>query len=185
MRALKLMAVFALVFGVFCGGGEEPAQPTEQPTTPAEGGAMAAVAFEPLTEGEMEVFVKALPGVAKAIEAAEYKTEEIEGEEIEAALARTMAGIKTVAGVEEACKAAGTNWEAFGGTMNKVMAATAAISLDMAAAMVEGLAGEGEENAEMKAELEKAKAFTSKVPEANKQMVIQHMDDLDGLEAIQ
>ncbi|MBN2537633.1 hypothetical protein JXB37_05100, partial [candidate division WOR-3 bacterium] len=142
-------------------------------------------AFEPLTEAEMGLFIKALPGVGKAIQDAGYKTEEKEGEEIESALARTISGIKTVPGVEEACKAAGTDWNGFNVAMSKVMAATAAISLDMAAAMVEGLAGEGEDNAEMKAELEKARAFTSRVPEANKEMVIEHIDELQALEAIQ
>lgn len=181
MRALKLMAVFALVAGIFCGGGEQPAQPAEQPAAPpAEGGMFAA-----LTEAEMGSFTKALPGVAKAIEAAEYKSEEMEGEDVEAALVRTVAGMRGVAGVEEALAAAGTNWDAFSNSMHKVMAATAAIGIEMAAAMAEGMEAEGEEAEAMAAELDKAKEFAAKVPQANKEMVIQHMDELDAMEAIE
>ena len=73
------------------------------------------------------------------------------------------------------------SWQVFQSTMYKVMSATAAVGLDMATAMAESMSGEGEQAQQMKAEIEKAKDFCGKVPEENKKMVIQHMDELEAL----
>ena len=181
MRTIRLMAALVLVLGVFCGGAEEAVEQPATPSTPAAGGTLPAAAFEPLTEAEMDMFIKVLPGVADAIEAAGYKPEEVEGEELEASIARVVGGMKGVAGVEDACKKAGTTWDAFSGSMYKVMAGMTALAMDMAVAMAEEMGGDEEVNEE----LEKAKAFTAKVPQANKDMIIAHMDELDAMEVLQ
>ncbi len=184
MRALSLLAALLLVSGIFCGGAEEAPvaeQPTEQP---AAAGEFPADAFAVITEAEMATFIKALPGVGEALEAAEYSPEEQEGADIATGLSTMVEGIKVVDGVEAALKAAGTDWAQFRSTLYKVMTATAAFGVEMASAMAEELGGDSPEAKEAMAELEKAKEFTSQVPQENKDMVIQHMDDLDPLEAL-
>lgn len=182
MKAIKLATMFALVAAIFCGGqpqAENP--PATPPTETADMGAMPAVAFEKLTEPEMQKFVAVLPGVAAALKAAGYAPEEKEGEEVSDALARVVGGMGTVAGVEDALKKGGTSWAEFSPTMHKVMVASAAIGLDMAVAMAEGMADDTEEGKQMKAELDKAKVFCGKVPKENKDLVIKNMDKLEAL----
>ncbi len=181
MKGLKLLAVFALVTGIFCGGtetAETPAQPTGSET------AVMAIAFAPLTEAELGEFVKALPAVSEALEKAGYAPEDTENESIAAALGRVIGGMQKVEGVEAALKKAGTNWDKFGGVMYKVMAASAALGIDVAVAMAEQMGGGSSEDKEAMEELEQAKEFAAKVPQANKEMVMEHMDELEALGAL-
>lgn len=179
MKVLKLVAVFALVAGIFCGGQQQAENTPAE--TPATAGTLPAVAFEQITEPEMQTFVAALPEVGAALKAAGYAPEEKEGEEVADALARVVSGMEKVEGVEAALAKTGTNWAEFSPTMYKVMAASAAIGLDMAVAMAEGLPEDTEEGKAMKAELEKAKVFCGQVPKENREVVIQNMDKLEAL----
>ncbi|MFO7675704.1 MAG: hypothetical protein R6X12_05275 [bacterium] len=176
MKAVKLAMAFALVAAIFCGGQKAEAPKAEDPTA-----GMPAFAFEPITETEGQKFFTALPGVAAALKAAEYAPEEKEGEEIPAALNRVVGGMEEVAGVKEALEQSGTSWAEFGPTMHKVMAASAAFTLDMAVSMSEQLSDDTEEGKEMMAEIEKAKAFCAKVPQENRQFIVQNMDKLEAL----
>lgn len=180
MKVLKLAVVFALVAGIFCGGQEQAETPGYGLTEPAKG-TMPAVAFEDLTEAEMAKLTAALPDVVAALKAAGYSPEEREGDEIPDALARAVSGMGEVAGVQAALKKHKTDWNAFSNTMYKVMAASAAIGLDMAIQMAEAFVDDSEEGQEMKAELEKARAFCGQVPEANREMIIENMDKLEIL----
>ncbi|MFO7637989.1 MAG: hypothetical protein R6X14_01595 [bacterium] len=180
MKVVRLAVLFALVAGVFCGGQEQ----TESTTAQAAGeafGAMPGVAFAELTQAEMDRLVGALPDVVAALKAGGYETAEEEGDEIPDALARTVSGMRDVPGVGEALKKSGTNWDEFSGTMYKVMAASTAIGLEMALAMAEGMVDETEDGKKMKAELEKARAFCERVPQGNREMVIQNMERLEPL----
>lgn len=176
MKAVKLAMAFALVAAIFCGG-----QKTEAPKAEDPAAGMPAYAFEPIAEAEGEKFFAALPGVAAALKEAGYAPEEKEGEEIPAALTRVVGGMEEVAGVKEALEQSGTSWAEFGPTMHKVMAASAAFSLDMAVSMSGQLADDSEEGKEMATYIEQAKAFCSKVPQENRQFVIQNMEKLEAL----
>jgi len=180
VRALSLIAAFLLVTGVFCGGAEE--KPAEQAGTVKD---FPAEAFAEITDAEMQKFITALPKVGEALNKAGFTPPETEDADIATSLATVIEAVKPVPGVEAALKETGTNWPEFRVTMYKVMVATAAFGVEMASAMAEGMADDTTaETREAKAELEKAKEFTSKVPQKNKDMVIQHMDALQGLEAL-
>ncbi len=181
MKLLTLLAAFLLVGGVFCGGTETPEQPTtEQPGFKAED--FPAEAFAELTEAEMGKLIKALPAVSEVLDAAGYDPEEPEEGDLAGGLMTAIEGVGKVAGVEAALKKAGMNWPEFRVATYKVMVAMVAFGVDMAMAMAEELGGDSPEVKEGMKELEAAKAFTSKVPQANKDMVFAHMDELEALE---
>lgn len=185
MRVLSLVAAFLLVSGIFCGGAEETPPAAEQPA--GETGAIKdfpAEAFAEITDAEMQKFITALPKVGEALDKADFAPPETEDADIATSLLTVIEAVKPVPGVEAALKEAGTSWPEFRVTMYKIMVATAAFGVEMASAMAEGMGGDTPEAKEAMAELEKAKEFTSKVPQKNKDMVIQHMDALEGLEAL-
>ncbi|HDQ98977.1 MAG TPA: hypothetical protein ENN51_01630 [candidate division WOR-3 bacterium] len=182
MKALKLAVAAVLIMtGLFCGGQEQAEQqPVERPA--GEGfDAMPAVAFEEISEAEMDKFADALPDVGAALKAAGFTPEEREEDEIPDALARLVKGMGQVEGVEAALVRNNTNWPEFSATMYKVMAASAALGLEMALAMAEGFADESEEGKQMMAELEKARAFCERVPEENREAIMQNMGRLEAL----
>lgn len=179
MTVLRLaVAAAVLMVGVFC-GTQEQAQ-TEQPAGD-NAGEMPAVAFEPISEAEMDKFTGALPDVSAALKAAGYAPEEREEDELPQALARMVAGMGEVDGVKAALKKNGTAWPEFSGTMYKVMAASAALGLDMAIAMAAGFADDSEQGKEIQAELDKAKAFCERVPQGNREIIVQNMEKLEPL----
>ena len=180
MRALSIMAAFLLLMGAFCGPVEEKADlPDTGPPPKAEG--FPAFAFGEITEPEMVQFVKVLPAVGEQLETAGYKANEMEQGEVADALAAMIEDMGSVKGIADVCKTAGMEWKDFRETMYRVMAATAAIGIDMAAAMQAEMGGDTEEAKEMAVELEKAKLFSVKVPQANKDMVMAHMDELEAI----
>jgi hypothetical protein len=175
-RLLLVVSAVALVAGfVGC------------PSTPAEKKAEVAklpdVANQPLTEEEIVTLVKAAPAVGAALKAANFApTEPKEDDQIAVIVTRFVDEMKPVAGVEAALTAAGTNWDAFRGTMLKIAAAQAKMSSKMVSAFAEEM--RKDTTAEAKkgvAQIDALVAAVANVPDANVEMVMKHQKDLEVL----
>jgi hypothetical protein len=183
MRIATVLAAFLLVAGIFCGGGTTGPQSTKPDSTAAAMQQLPEVAVAPLDSVEMGPFLKAVPAVGAALKAANWKPETpAEDEGLATALPKMIEGMKTVAGVEAALKTAGTNWDAFRGTLYKISAASAALGVDMAASMSAELAKDTSAMAKKALkQLNDMKAVCAKVPDANKQMVTKYQKELESL----
>ncbi len=182
MRTVALIAVFVVLAGVFCGGktGSQANKPAAMAAKwPAE-------ATGTLTEDELAQFVKVLPAFGAALKAASWQpTTAKEGEGSIARLTSIIDGMH-VAGVEESLKAAGASWTVLRATMYKVFAAMSALQID--AAPPEMIAQmKADTSAEAKRGLkdyEAVKSACSMIPDANKQVVTKHQQELQALQAL-
>lgn len=186
-KVLTFAALFVLVAAVFCGGDKTEAPKTETPTTQAPTLAnlpagWPAEAFSELTKAELDAYVKPLPNVAAALKTAKFKPVGSTPADLVKDLGLTIDAMKSVAGVEDALKAANVTWDAFRITTFKVLATNSAMAMGIAEAMVAELKGEEAEKA--KAELQKAKAVFDQVPKKNSELVFSYMDQLAPLDKL-
>jgi hypothetical protein len=187
---ITLSAVVLLVAGVFCGGGEEPAEPVSRTESETPAAAPAnlpdgypAEAFAKLTKAEMEAYVKCLPGVGEAFKSAGYKAHESDPPDLVADLATTINGMEAVPGVVDAITAAGLSWDSYRKTTFKAMCASSAMAMGIAEALMSEL--EGEEGDAARAELAKAKVVFDQVPEGNQTMLFEYMEQLSVLDELE
>ena len=178
MRNAALLAIFAVVAGIYCGGTPEA------PKTEAvkEATQLPAEAYQPLDSAQIAQMVAAAPGVAEALKAANYSPMPTEGEAITSFLPKMVDGMKAVAGVEDALKKVNVTWDEFRATFLKVTAASAAMGVDATASMAAEMAKDTAAAAQkaMK-EFEALKATLSTVPQANKDIVKKFEKDLSQL----
>jgi hypothetical protein len=181
---LSLVAVFAVVAGVFCTGGAKTEAPkTEKPAVTAnvpEG--WPAEAFAALTKGEVETYVKVLPGVVAALKKASFKPVESEPTDLVKDMSATIEAMKPVAGVEDALKAGNMTWDAFRVTTFKVMATSNSMALGMVEAMVQDTTSA--EAKAMKEMIAKAKVVFEQVPKANQEIFFANLDQLKALDEL-
>jgi hypothetical protein len=183
MRTVALIAVFVVVAGVFCGGGK-PGSQTAKPTTAAVKWPVEATGS--LTEDELAQFVKVLPALSAALKAGNWApTPPKEGDGPVASLTNFVEGMN-VPGLEEALKAAGSSWGVLRPTLYKVFAASAALSVDaaspeMIAMMKKDTSAAAKKSAQ---EYDTFKAACSQIPEANKQTVAKHQQELQALQTL-
>jgi hypothetical protein len=184
MRIAAVLAVFMLVAGIYCGGGSTGPQAAKPDSTAMLANqSLPAVALGALTEAEMGKFLKAIPPAGEAIKKANWQPEApAEDEALSTALPKMIEGMKSVAGLEDALKGAGTNWDEFRATLYKVTAASAAIGIDMASAMTEELKKDTSAAAQKALkQLAAMKTACDKVPAENKQMVTKFQKELESL----
>jgi len=180
--AVVLSVALALFAGVYCGGKKaEPQAQTEAQVTP-----LPAEALQALTDDEIVKFVKAVPAAAAALKAANYVAPQpAEDEQVAVVLTKMVDGMKDVAGLNDALVGAGTNWDEFRGTMMRVMAASAAMSADMAGEMSAAYAADTSAEAkEMVKKIDALKTACANVPAENKQMVQKHGEELSVLQQL-
>ncbi len=187
MRLLVIGTALLLVAGMFCGGpgtdSPSAAGTPAQPASPAEKLAAAgypAQAFDAITKAEMDEYVKAMPGVGQAFRVAGYKSTNTE--DIVADMAATIEGMKDVPGMTAACDQAGTTWDKFRVTTYKIMSTTAAMAMDLAESMAEGMAADDEESKAALAEIKRAKAFYDGVPAENQTVIVEYIEQLGPLD---
>ena len=179
MRNVALLAIFALVAGIYCGGGAE-APKTEAPKT--ETAQLPAEAYQPLDSAQIAQMVAAAPGVAEALKAANYSPMPTEGEAITSFLPKMVDGMKAVAGVEDALKKSNCTWDAFRATFLKVTAASAAMGVEATASMAAEMAKDTTAAAQKALkEFESLKATLASVPAGNKEMVKKFVKELSQL----
>ena len=160
MKRLFAFVVLCVLMLSVCGAPEEAAD-----VTPAEPETAEEIAFAPLSEMEIQKFLKTYPMVKDEVEKAGKKFEaEGEATDVMSALSQMGKMNVEVAGLDAKLKAAGMSWEEFYSAMAKVWMATGA------SVMVE-----------QKEEFEKAKEELNdpNIPEAQREMM---KGMLEGLE---
>ena len=178
MRTAALLTMFVVLAGVFCGGNTATQTPAAAVKWPAE-------ATGTLTEDELAQFVKALPTFSAALKAASWApTPRKEGEGPIASLTSFVEGMN-VPGVDESLTAVG-GWAKLRPTLYKVFAASGALSVDWAPPeMIEQM--KKDTSAAAKKGLQEYEAYKvacSQIPEANKQMVTKHQQELQALQTL-
>jgi hypothetical protein len=182
MRTVALIAVFVVLAGVFCGGGKAGSQANKPaPTTkwPAE-------ASGTLTEDDMVQFVKVLPAFSAALKAGNWTPKPPrEGAGPVESLTNFVESMN-VLGVDDSLKKAGSSWGALRPTLYKVFSASAALSVDAASPEMIAQMKKDTSAAAKKGvrDYEAYKAACSQIPEANKQMVAKHQQDLQALQTL-
>jgi hypothetical protein len=160
MKRLLTFAVLCVLCLSMCGAPEEAAE-----VTPAEPGSAAEIAYAPLTEAEIQQFIKVFPVVKEEMEKAGKELEAEGGaDDVLSALGQMATINKEVAGLDAKLKTAGMSWEGFYTAMTKVLMAAGA------SALME----QKEEIAEAKAQLN-----DPNIPEAQKEMMKQAFESLD------
>ena len=160
MKRLFAVAILCVLCLSMCGAPEEGAE-----VTPAKPETTEEIAFAPLSEMEIQKFLKTFPMVKDDMEKAGKEFEgEGEADDIMSALGQMGKMNVEVAGLDAKLKAAGTSWEEFFATYAKVLMAAGA------SAMVE-----------QKGELEKAKQELDdpNIPEAQREMMKGMLEGLD------
>lgn len=122
MKRLFAIAVLCVLFLSVCGAPEEAAD-----VTPAEPETAEEIAFAPLSEMEIQKFLKTYPMVKEEVEKAGKKFEaESEATDVMSALGQMGKMNMEIAGLDAKLKAAGMSWEDFYAAMAKVWMATGA-----------------------------------------------------------
>jgi hypothetical protein len=177
----------AIAMALSCGGGKKPAPKAavSKTATPAASASNVpagwpAETFAELTKPEMDVYVKVLPAVMAALKKANYKPVLSNPPDMVKDMGTTIEAMKTAAGVDDALKAGGSTWAAYRTTTYKVMAATNAMVMGMAEAMIGD--STSKEALQAKAMLKAAKPVFDQVPKANGQMLFTYMDQLKPLD---
>ncbi len=183
MRTVAMIAVFVLVAGMFCGCGKTGSQ-TAKPAS-AKAAQWPADACAPLTEEDLVGFIKVLPAFSAALKDAKWVPAQTkEGDSPTAGLTSFVESMN-VEGVDAALKKAGSSWSTLKPILYKVFAATAALSVDAAAPMMEQ--AKSDTSAVVKKNLEQFnqfKAACSQIPDANKQLLNKHQQELQALQSL-
>jgi hypothetical protein len=184
MRKIALIASF-VVAGLSCPGRMQKQTSTTTAVWPKE-------ALAPLTQDELTQLIKALPALNGVLKAAKWtspnavrpgdtvKMREIQNDEL-GTLTRLVESYK-LPGIEDSLRPYG-GWAKIRLTLYKVYAATAAVSIDRTPP--ERIAGlEKDTTRRGRASLRVYEFYKNacvQVPEANKQLVIQYVDELQPL----
>lgn len=183
MRTVALIAVFVVLAGVFCGGGKPDSQ-TNKPATAAV--KWPAEATGALTEDEMVQFFKTLPAFSAALKAGNWTpTPPNEDDGPVVSLTKFVEGMN-LPGVDDSLKKAGSSWAALRPTLYKVFAASAALSIDaappeMIAEMRKDTSAAAKKGVK---DYDAFKSACSQIPEANKQAVAGHQQDMQALQTL-
>lgn len=160
MRRIYALALAGILVLSVCGAPEGPAG-----VAPAEPETGAEIAYGPLTESEVQTFMKIYPMAKEEIEKAGKKFEpEGDATDMISALGQMATINKEVAGLDAKLSAAGMSWEEFFAALSKIMMAAGA------SALIE----QKEEIAEAKAQLN-----DPSIPEAQREMMKEMFDNLD------
>ena len=179
MRAVALFAVFMVLAGTFCGGKSGPQPPAVSEKWPAE-------ACGVLTDDEVIQLVEVLPKLSAALKASNWlPTPPREAKGPVGSLAPFVEGMN-VPGVEESLKTAGSSWAVTKTALYKVLAASAALSVDAAPPeMIEQMRKDTSAAAKKGIkDFESVKAACTQIPAENKQVVSNHHQELQILQTL-
>jgi hypothetical protein len=175
MRALTLVLALVVLAGVFCSGNaNKQTSSTASAKWPKE-------ALSPLKEDELAQLVKALPALNGALKAVKWQHNAKEGDNPLSTLTALVEGMK-VPGVNDSLKPYG-GWAKIRPTLYKVFAATASLVIDRASpdliARIKQDTSVG--SRQSLKDYEFFRSACTQVPEANKQLVARHQDELQPL----
>jgi len=175
---VSTIAVFAVLAGIGCGGKGAPQAPAATAKWPVE-------ATGVLTEDELAGFVKALPSFSAALKAASWQpAQPAEGDGPVEYLTKLVEGMNTP-GVDDSLKAFG-GWAQLRPTLYKVFAAVSAVQIgSVPPEQIEQMKKDTSAVAKKGVkDFEAAKAAFSQIPEANKQMLVSHQQELQALQTL-
>jgi hypothetical protein len=181
MRTVALIAVFVVLAGVFC-GGKTGSQANKPAATAAK---WPAEATARLTEDEMAQFIKVLPTFSAALKVGNWTPAQPNGVDNPVIYLTNLVEGMNVPGVDDSLKAFG-GWAKLRPTLYKVFAAMSALQID--AAPPEAIAQlKKVTSAAAKRSLkgyETYKAACTQIPTANKQVLSNHQQELQGLQTL-
>jgi hypothetical protein len=176
MRTLMLTMALVVLAGMFCSGKTNTQTSTAAPVKwPKE-------ALSPLSEEELNQFVKALPAFKGALRAAKWDTKPPkEGASPLSTLTDLVEGLK-VQGMTDSLKPYG-GWAKIRPTLYKVFAASAALVIDRASPqMIERMKQDTSTGARRSMQdYDFFKAACTQVPDTNKKMVAKFEEQLQPL----
>lgn len=191
MKRLMAIGLLSVLLVVFCGAPEEG--PGTETKLPEEKG-VAEIAYQTLTEAELQKFMKVFP-VAKEI--IEKSGKEFKGdvENWEGWTGQFSTADKEIAGLDVKLRAAGMPWDEFWPVFGKVMTASVANMFDaemgkmdknfkeMEAQLNDPKIPEAQKEMMKQAmsQMQDVKKMYGKVPQANKALVKKHWDEISKL----
>ncbi len=182
MRMIVLITSFVALAGMFCAGIMHRQTSTPTVKWPKE-------ALATLTQDEVAQLVKALPALNGALKAAKWKSPNIWTPQNAARIEADQLGTLTrlvesyrVPGINDSLRPYG-GWDSIRPTLYKVYAATAAIGIDRTPPeRFEALKSDTTLRGRMSSRsYEFFRNACVQIPETNKQMVLQFVDDLQPL----
>jgi hypothetical protein len=185
MRTIALITSFVALAGLSCAGSTKRQTSTTTVKWPKE-------ALETLTQDELAQLIEALPALSGAMKAAKWRSpnavgpshpgreEELEKDQL-GTLTRLVESYK-LPGINDSLSPYG-GWAKIRSTLYKVYAATAALGIDRASPeLVAGLKSDTTLRGRKTLKgYEFFKNACMQIPETNKQLVLQHVDDLQLL----
>jgi len=174
--------VFVVLAGVFC-GGKTGSQANKPAPTAAK---WPTEATDTLTDEDLAQLVKLLPTFSAALKSGNWTpTPPKDGDSPVASLTDFVEGMN-VLGVDDSLKKAGSSWSALRPTLYKVFAASAALGVDaappeMIAQMKKDTSAAAKKGVK---QYETYKAACSQIPDANKQTVAEHQQELQALQTL-
>jgi len=192
MKKCVLMCFILVLLFVFCGAPPEEAK-TEVKPSETKG---AEVAYQTLTEVELQKFIKAFPVVKDAWEKAGKKFEAADDvKDWNSWLGQFATVNKEIVGLDAKLKVAGTSWEEFWPALAKTWMACVAVMLnEEMGEMEKGLeelevrlkdpkvsGAEKEMLESAKKSMAMFKELYDKVPQANKDLVKKHWAELSKI----
>ena len=185
MRTIALITSFVALAGLSCAGSTQRRTSTTTVKWPKE-------ALAPLTQDDLAQLIKALPALNRALKAAKWrspnavalgdtvKEREIEEDQL-GTLTKLVESYK-VPGINDSLRPYG-GWAKIRPTLYKVYAATAALAIDRTPP--ERVASlQSDTTLRGRTTLKSYEFFKNacvQIPEANKKLVLQHVDDLQPL----
>jgi hypothetical protein len=191
MKKCLLIGLLSLCLILSCGAPEEQSK-TEKPSTAKPEG----VAYEKLTEAEIQKFMKVFPTARAEIEKSGKKFDaQVEPQNYEAWVAQFASSCKEIAGLDTKLKSAGMAWDEFWAAFMKI--ALAGVAHTVHEEMKDIEKGFAEVEAQLKnpkipeaqkkmleAQVEmmkEIKKIYKKVPQANRELVAKYWDQLDKI----
>jgi len=179
MKKAALITMFVVLAGVFCGGKAG----SQAPAVTAK---FAAEATATLTEDAVVQLVKVLPTFNAALKAGSWVPQQPKEDEGPVAALAGFVESMNVPGVEDSLKKAGSSWAELRSTMYKVFAALGALNIDAHATEMIARMKQDTSAAAKKAlkDYTSFQAACTQIPEANKQIVAKHQQELSLLHTL-
>lgn len=175
MKNVALAATLSVLTLLACGA--RPGAPAAKWPIEATG---------PLTEADMANFVKSLPALNAALKAAGWTPTPPKLDDTPVSSLATFVEGMDVPGVDESLRTAGSNWSAIRATLYKVFAASAALRVDNTPPEAIAEMRKDTSLAAKKGikDFEHFRTACAQIPAANKQVVIDHQEELQALQTL-
>ncbi len=192
MKKLLALVSLSVFLMIFCGAIEKG---TKTEMKPAEELNVVSVAYEKLSEPELQKFIKVYPVFKEEADKAGKKIEQEEINDLENMLGQYAIINKEIPGLDVKLKAAGMAWSEFWPAFAKTIMAYIAVEFEEGSEKMEenlkmieeqlnnpDLPDEAKKSMkEGKEKIEQLMVLIKKVPQGNKDLVMKHKEDIDKM----